>query len=155
MGLVMTGSLMVGQMAPLFSAPNDAGDNVQLATLLSNGNLLIAFIHGTWCAHCVQTLYMLQHNTQWFSAAGVQIAVAAIDSPFVLRIFRKTAPVPITYTLLADQDQVVHKTYHLEALSAYMTIDRVGIIRGVFIDPDHQSYPGRSIITQSFDVVGK
>jgi len=142
-------NLQIGQNAPPFSISNDRKQVIHLDSLLREGDLLLTFIHGTWCPHCVQTLYLLQRTAKSFADAGIQVAAVAFDDPPALSIFRQTAPVPITFTLLADKDQSVHKSYHLEALSAYVTVDKVGIVRGVFFDGDHQSFPGRSAIIQS------
>lgn len=142
-------NLQVGQSAPRFSITNDQKQVIQLDSLLREGELLLTFIHGTWCPHCVQTLYRLQKIAKPFADANIQVVVVAIDEPPVLNIFRQTAPVPITFTLLADKDQSVHKAYHLETLSAYITVDQSGMVRGVFLDGDHQSFPGRSAIIQS------
>ncbi|MDL1885505.1 redoxin domain-containing protein [Anaerolineae bacterium CFX8] len=141
--------LKVGQTAPHFSAVDDQKKPVHLEGLLENGKLLLAFIHGTWCPHCVQTIYRLRRAANTFAQEGIGIAVVAIDDPKTLGIFRQSAVPTIPFTLLADNDQSVHKAYHLEQVSAYIALDKAGIIRGVFIDADHHSYPGHAAIVQA------
>jgi peroxiredoxin len=103
----------IGQPAPAFSVMNDEKACVHLVDLLQEQDLLLAFIHGTWCPHCVQTLYRLRRTAMTFANAGIGIAVVAIDAPAALNIFRKTAEPAISFTLLADEDESVHKTYGL------------------------------------------
>jgi peroxiredoxin len=141
--------LEIGQPAPRFSATNDEKVCVHLPDLLQEHGLLLTFIHGTWCSHCVQTLYRLRRAAPVFTQAGIGIAVVAVDAPAVLRIFRQSASPAIAFPLLADEDENVHRTYGLVHASAYIALDQSGITRAVFPDPDHHSYPGHLPIIQA------
>lgn len=147
----MTDQIMIeiGHSAPAFSLMSDEKNCVNLPDLLRGQDLLLAFIHGTWCPHCVQTLYRLRRAATTFSSAGIGIAVVAIDAPDALNIFRRTAEPSIPFVLLADEDEVAHKSYGLQHLSAYIALNNVGIVRAVFLDKDHHSYPGHTAIIQS------
>lgn len=141
--------LEVGQAAPAFSVMNDAKQRVELADLLRDQNLLLVFIHGTWCPHCVQTIYRLRRTNNIFASAGVGIAVLAIDAPEALHIFRQSAEPAIPFPLLADEDEAVHHAYDLPHLNAYFVIDQAAVVRAVFPDKDHHSYPGHTAIIQA------
>lgn len=141
--------LQIGQVAPHFSVVDDQKKPVHLEELTRHGNLLLAFIHGTWCPHCVQTIYRLRRAAATFAQEGIGIAVVAIDDPNTLSVFRQSAMPAIPFPLLADKDQAVHKAYHLEKMSAYIALDTSRMIRGLFLDADHHSYPGHSAIVQA------
>ena len=53
----MDRQLQVGQIAPNFIAIDDQKKQVSLTELIHHTHLLLAFIHGTWCPHCIQTIY--------------------------------------------------------------------------------------------------
>jgi peroxiredoxin len=141
--------LQIGQIAPDFSAVDDQKKPVHLEELTRNSHLLLTFIHGTWCPHCVQTIYRLRRAASTFAQEGIGIAIVAVDDPNTLRIFRQSAVPAIPFPLLADKDQLIHKAYHLDQLSAYIALDKSRIIRGLFLDADHHSYPGHSAIVQA------
>ncbi|MBZ0277750.1 MAG: redoxin domain-containing protein [Anaerolineae bacterium] len=141
--------LEIGQPAPHFSALNDDNVCVHLPDLLQENGLLLAFIHGTWCSHCVQTLYRMRRSASVFTQAGIGIAVVAVDAPATLRIFRQSAYPAIPFTLLADEDESVHGAYGLAHTSGYIALDQSGVIRAVFPDHDHHSYPGHLPIIQA------
>lgn len=144
---------VVGLHAPEFTLHDEKNQSTPLKGIMGEKGLLLAFIHGTWCSHCVQTLYRLRRHSAFYEQAGIRLSVIAIDPPSALRVFKMSANPPLAYTLLADEDEQVHKLYELEHVGAYIVIDAAGIVRSKFLDFDHHGWPGHARVLEAFAVL--
>ena len=141
---------VVGLHAPDFTLRDEKNQSAPLKGIIGENGLLLAFIHGTWCSYCVQTLYRLRRHSAFYDQSGISLAVIAIDPPSALKVFKMSANPPLAYPLLADEDEQVHKLYGLEHIGAYIVIDVAGIVRSKFLDLDHHGWPGHARVLEAF-----
>ncbi|MBQ4832174.1 AhpC/TSA family protein [Pseudoalteromonas sp. MMG010] len=69
------------QIAPDFSLPNQHGEQVQLATLLAKGPVVITFYRGSWCPYCNLQLKALQLRLPEIHALGAQLVAISPQMP--------------------------------------------------------------------------
>lgn len=136
----------VGVQLPPFSVPDDTEQQRTPDNLIGSRGLLLAFVHGTWCAPCVPTYYALAKYAPVYIKEGVAVAVVSGDNPQSLRNFRKTAPAPLPYTLLADADEQVHELYQTGTTRVWLLADAGGVIRMKHLDPDGHNKPSHSML---------
>lgn len=132
-----------------FTLLNDQKQPVALHDLPGEKGLLLTFIHGTWCSSCVQTLYRLRQYEKIYAQEGFSVAAVAIDSPAALNVFRLSANPALSFPLLADEDEIIHKEYGLHHTGAYLVLDHNLTIRESFLDTNHQGWPGHFRILEA------
>lgn len=141
---------VVGAPAPDFALSDEEGHTTTLAATLGRQGGLLTFVHGVWCAACVEAIYRLQRHAQAYGERGVGVAVVAIDPPERLHTFKLSASRTMAFLmLLADPDRRVHRQYGLEKVGAYLLLDREGVLRVKFLDTDHRGWPGHRRILEA------
>ncbi len=132
-----------------FTLPDETRKPRQLRDLPGDNGLLLAFIQGTWCSPCIQTLYFLAKQSQSIRALGVNIAVVAIDEPHTLDAFRRTASLPLNYTILADEEQTVRRAYGLMGEEIYFLTDSALNLRVQFLNVAGQNRPTPNMLAEA------
>ncbi len=143
----------IGSQAADFSLLNDQKQTIALNQLPATKGLLLAFIHGTWCSACVQTLFRLRQYEKMYLKEGFSVVAIAIDSPSALNIFRRSAQPVLGFPLLSDETETVHQNYGLYHIGAYLIIDHNLTIRGRFLDEKHQGWPGHFRIMEVMQAI--
>lgn len=136
----------VGHQIPEFQLQDEEGTIHHARDLRGSSGLLLIFVHGTWCASCVSTFYMLSKHTPIYHRHGINVAVLSADDPPALRNFKISAPKPINYTLLADADQGVHQQYNVGHAGLWLLADSSGVVRAKFVDETAHHPPPHSEI---------
>lgn len=151
---------MVDELGPLVDAPipafsllNDAGNAVTVREVLDKKGAVLAFIHGTWCPTCVQTLYQFQRHVDDYAEREVGVAVVAVDPVHQLHVFKLSTEQPMPFTFLSDADGAVHEQYHLAHAAAYLVVDDNATLKQKYVDPDHHSLPGQRTLLEAVDSV--
>lgn len=132
-----------------FTLPDETQTPRQLSDLPGDNGLLLAFIQGTWCSPCIQTLYFLARQAQSIRELGVNIAVVAVDDPHTLDAFRRTASLPLNYIIMADKEQRVRGQYGLMGEEVYFLADSALYLREQFMNPDGQSRPTPNMLAEA------
>ncbi len=136
----------IGEPVPYFELLDETGHLRTIDALMGEAGLMVVFVRGTWCPQCIQTLYYLGKYSNTFKAHGLGVAIIAIDEPRALNNFKLSAPVAVNFPLLADANQVVRNQFDIAMSETYLLIDRQGIIRADFFDPDGHSRPASQAI---------
>ena len=133
---------VVGGTAVDFSLEDDSSHQIGMQQIVGENGVMLAFIHGTWCMGCVQTLYQLQRHAHTYEKEGVKIAVVSSDPPHRLNAFRRSAASNISFSLISDQKGALREQYNLHQASALLLIDKARTIQEKFVDPAHHRIPG-------------
>ena len=157
-------SLKVGDVVSNFELPNAVGKTVQLKTLLDQGPVVVTFYRGGWCPFCSAELQAYEQVFEEIGKLGATVVAISPQTPDnSLTMAEKQA---LTFEVLSDvHNEVARKfgiVYHvqdeLQALyedlgldlpafngdnsfdlpvPATYVIDKVGMIRMAFVDPDY------------------
>lgn len=74
-------AIQVGDSFPSFSLPNQVGEQVAMAELLTKGPLLITFYRGEWCPFCNLALHAMQKHLSEFQSKGVTLVAISPELP--------------------------------------------------------------------------
>ena len=143
----------IGQSAPHITLNDDNNMQRTFNTLMGEAGLLLIFVNGTWCPTCVGTLYYLSKHTPHLTKMGVNTSVVAVDDAGTLRAFRLSASLPLTYTLLADPNEVARSAYGVTASEVYLLLDRQGTVHERFFDPAGYMRPSRAKLEASIQAM--
>jgi peroxiredoxin len=159
-----TTTIQVGQEFPSFELQDATGKFVSKDTLLKDGALLISFYRGEWCPYCNLELRALQKHLSDFKKKGVSLV--AISPQLPDNSISTAEKNELQFTVLSDVDNKLarqlgiiwsqpdafrslfqgfgidwQKTYGNENLEvpipATILVDKNGVIRNIFIDPDY------------------
>lgn len=130
-----TGKLAVGDQAPTFSLPNQAGQLVDLQNLLGHKKIVLFFYPKDHSAGCVAEVCAFRDQYEVFKQAGAEVIGISSDSVESHEQFAANHRLP--FTLLSDRDGTVRKLYGattLGILAGRVTyiIDQHGTIQHIF-----------------------
>ena len=74
-------ALHTGDDAPEFTLNDVRGGAVSSKDLLSDSMLIVSFIRGSWCPHCVAELRAMQTSLSMMNAVDVNIVVVSPQKP--------------------------------------------------------------------------
>jgi len=74
-------ALKVGDKAPDFTLPNATGEDISLATLLSEGAVVINFYRGAWCPYCNLELAAFQKALPEIESLGAKLIAISPNLP--------------------------------------------------------------------------
>lgn len=154
----------VGDTAPDFTLPDAQGGNFSLKDALKKGPVVLTWFRGEWCPFCNKQLSGLQDRLGEFDAAGA--TVVAISPQTMDHTEATVTKDSVKFHMLSDEGFKVGEAYGVkyelppamkEQLKKYKldlskfnggegdslpltvsyVIDRQGVIRYAFIDPDY------------------
>jgi peroxiredoxin len=157
--------LSVGTRAPDFSALRADGRPYKFSAGHLDHPYILIFYRGGWCPYCNGQLADMRLVEPRLRASGFEVLFVSTDRPELLYSSLKTQN--ITYTLLSDGPlraaQAFHVAYHLDdkqyadqlkwgvdlekttgttehalPVPSVFIIDKAGIIRFVYSNPDYQ-----------------
>jgi thiol-disulfide isomerase/thioredoxin len=113
-------------LAPSFTLPSRAGDNVSLAQL--KGKVVMLNFWASWCGPCRQEMPLLDQMHKRYSALGFTLVGVNVDadSKDAEQWLSKT---PVSFPVLFDRDSKVSKLYEVSAMPSTVFIDRKGNVR--------------------------
>lgn len=101
----------VGQEFPIFSLPNQDGDEVTRDELLKGGPLVITFYRGVWCPYCNLDLKNIEEYADRFREAGGQVLAISPELPeHSKESIRKNK---LSYPILFDKGNTLAETLGL------------------------------------------
>ncbi|MBL8671092.1 MAG: AhpC/TSA family protein [Alphaproteobacteria bacterium] len=156
-------SVAVGQPMPSFLLPNVEGRLVDSAELLARGPLVVSFFRGEWCRFCRPALAALREAAPAIAAAGASLVAITPDTGEAATDAKRKLALP--FDILSDADGGVGLAFGIlfrlpEAIldvfqadgpdlplrhgneawtlpvPATYVVDRDGIVRFRFVDPD-------------------
>jgi len=123
-------SPLIGQVAPDFTLPNLAGEEVKLSSL--KGKVVLLDFWATWCPPCVRSLPVLAEVTKPLESQGVVFyAVNAREDAAKIQEFLKSKELNIP--VLRDADGAIMKLYGVQSIPQSVLIDKEGVIRAVHV----------------------
>ena len=154
----------IGDEAPNFTLPNATGGEVELASHLAEGPVVLTFYRGTWCPYCNTELRDLQAVLPEIEAAGASLIAISPQEPDSSLSMRDKHN--LTFPVLSDAGNAVSRNYGLvfsvgedvkeryEAtgidlavvngddtwelpVPATYVIDTAGVIRFAFVEADY------------------
>jgi peroxiredoxin len=160
---VASRALQIGDRAPDFLLPDAHGRLLSSEHLRNEGPLVVSFYRGGWCPFCNAELRALQATKAQFDSLKAGLVVLSPETRDLPRQLKRQLNLDLT--LLADVDHGVAisygvlfrvpdetKTYYaakgydfghshgstewMLPIPATFVIDRNGIVRGSFVEPD-------------------
>lgn len=128
--------VLVGDKAPDFSLPSQAGDLVRLSDFIGKKNVVLYFYPRDFTVGCTKearTFKVLYDELRKFDAEVIGVSSDSVDSH---KGFAESCGLP--YPILSDEEKKVRALYSVPStlgiISGRVTyiIDKEGIVRGVF-----------------------
>lgn len=113
-------------VAPTFTLPSRAGDNVSLEQL--KGKVVMLNFWASWCGPCRTEMPLLEqmhkrYSSLGFTMVGVNVEANTADAERWLK------DTPVSFPVLFDRESKVSKLYDVNAMPSTVFIDRKGNIR--------------------------
>ena len=131
--LVLAGSTLVSaapeaKMAPEFTLPDLAGEDVVLSERLKEGPVIVDF-WATWCKPCIKAFPDLQEIFDNYKDCGLSVFAISIDGPrSTSRVGALIKSKGNTFEVLLDPAQKVAKKFHVTSVPRTVLIDTDGEI---------------------------
>jgi peroxiredoxin len=162
-------ALTVGAQAPRFNLPAATGQTLALDDLLTNGPVVLTFYRGAWCPYCNIALRSLQQHHEAITARGARLVAVSPQTPD--ESLTLTEKHDLAFDVLSDIGSDTAKQYGLAVydklgfdlqrvndghprtlpLPATYVIDRDGIIRWAFVNPDYTTRAEPASILAALD----
>ena len=130
------GKPKVGDVAPDFTLPDQAGTPVHLTDLLGHGPVVLYFYPKDATPGCSTEARAFQAGYDRFVAAGAEVVGISVDSVASHRRF--AAKEKLTFRLLSDRDGTVRDRYGVDKTLGLFpgrvtfVIDATGIVRRIY-----------------------
>lgn len=151
----MARGIQVGDKAPDFTLPSQAGEQVRLSDRLGERIVVLYFYPKDETVGCTKEACAFRDSYEVFAEAGAEVIGVSSDSVDKHAAFAGHHELP--FTLLSDQSGQVRKSYAVPATLGLLpgrvtyVIDRAGTVRHVF---SSQTNIGRHV-NDALDVVKK
>ena len=151
----MARGIQVGDKAPDFTLPSQAGEQVRLSDRLGERIVVLYFYPKDETVGCTKEACAFRDSYEVFAEAGAEVIGVSSDSVDKHAAFAGHHELP--FTLLSDQGGRVRKSYAVPATLGLLpgrvtyVIDRAGTVRHVF---SSQMNIGRHV-NDALDVVKK
>ena len=115
-------------VAPDFTLPNLAGEEVTLSELLKEGPVIVDF-WATWCKPCIKAFPDIQKVFDNYKDCGLTVLAVSIDGPrSSSRVASLIKSKGNTFEVLLDPSQKVAKKLHVTSVPRTVLIDTNGKI---------------------------
>lgn len=123
--------LTVGQQAPDFTLPNQAGQLVQLSTLLQQSRVLVYFYPKAMTPGCTVQACGLRDSRTQLADFNVQVVGISTDSPARLAKFEQKEQ--LNFVLLGDEEHTAAEAFGVWGEKKFMGKTYDGIHRISFL----------------------
>ncbi len=132
-------SLIIGDLAPDFTLPNQFGEQVTLSSFRGVKPVVVVFYPLSFSGICTGELCEIRDNFDHFERSGVELLAISVDSKFVQKMFAERES--YKFSVLADfwphgkvaQDYGVFLEEHGIANRATFVIDKDGVLVAKFV----------------------
>jgi peroxiredoxin len=114
--------LKVGDMAPDFTATNQANKSVELKNLLTKGDVVVIFYRGQWCPYCNKQLSKINDSLSMITAKGA--TVVAITPETAENVAKTITKTKATFDVLEDKGMAIMKNYKVNFAVDEKTIEK-------------------------------
>jgi peroxiredoxin Q/BCP len=130
-------ALKIGDYCPLFSLPNQFGEQIHIQNFIGKRNLVIYFYPKDDTPGCTKEACTFRDRHEEFKDLGCEVTGISSDSPEKHQKFAEKHR--LSFTLLSDSSNEVRKMFGVPTnlfglLPGRVTyvIDKKGIIRGIY-----------------------
>ncbi|HLV48410.1 MAG TPA: thioredoxin-dependent thiol peroxidase [Aliidiomarina sp.] len=123
--------LQAGDKAPNFTLPNEHGEATSLASLLTQGRVLLYFYPKAMTPGCTVQAQNLRDQKQALADKNTIAVGVSIDAP--KRLAKFTERDELNFTLLGDEDHAVAEAFGVWGLKKFMGREYDGIHRISFL----------------------
>ena len=126
----------VGEPAPLFSLPNEAGEEVKLEDYIGKKSIVLYFYPKDYTGGCTAQACSFRDRYELFLKAGAEVIGISADSSESHTEFSASYKLP--FVLLSDEKNEVRKLYNVGSTLGIIPgrvtyiIDKQGIIQHIF-----------------------
>ena len=114
--------LRVGEQAPDFESPTDAGEVFKLREALKKGPVVLVFYRGGWCPYCNKQMNELKKDLDEFKKRGAVLVALSVDK--VDKAAETQMKSELGFSLLSDPDAEVIGKYNLTLQLDAPTLDK-------------------------------
>jgi len=138
--MIQSAAPQVGDLAPDFTLPSTAGNDVTLSSFRGRSNVVLAFFPLAFTSTCTAELCEFSRDFPQFDGVNAKVFGISVDSIPTLKAFR--AKHDITIDLLSDFKRSVCRAYGtlLEdkffSNRSYFVVDQQGLIRWTFTEAE-------------------
>lgn len=122
---------IIGNMAPVFSLPNQRGESVSLKDFRGKKTVVLYFYPRASTPGCTVQACGIRDYQEEFASRDVVVLGVSPDSVKKLQGFEEKQG--LNFDLLADEDHAVAEKYGVWALKKFMGRESMGIVRTTFI----------------------
>ena len=151
-------NVSVGQKAPDFELPDQAGFPWSLSGQLTTGPVMLVFYGGDWCPYCNGQLVSFAREYGEFERRGVQVVGISVDPPeFNAEMHGKLL---LPFPLLSDARGDLSKLYGLwdedEGVSkpSLVVLDQSREIRHLYVGDDFSDRPENKEVFAALSKLG-
>ena len=143
--------LKVGDMAPDFSAKDQAGKTISLKQALQKGPVVMLFYRGQWCPYCNKQMSRFSDSLSMLTAKGASVlAITPETAENVKKTIEKTKSI---FPVLEDQGLAIMKMYKVNFAVDEKTITKY---KGYGIDFDKANATnGANLPVPATYIIGK
>jgi peroxiredoxin len=109
----------VGSQVPDFTVTNAGGEAVSLSSLARENGIVLGFLHGTYCAACLQQLARANRYSGPLDAHGVEFVWIVDDSPDNVASYAVAADPPPRFQMVPDSSPSASHHFGLYADSRF------------------------------------
>jgi peroxiredoxin len=114
--------LKVGDMAPDFTATNQAGKSIQFKKLLTKGDVVLVFYRGQWCPYCNKQLSKINDSLAAITAKGA--TVLAITPETEENVAKTVTKTKASFDVLSDKGLAIMNSYKVSFAVDEKTIEK-------------------------------
>ncbi len=108
---VMPKGLLVGDMAPDFTAKDNKGNTVTLSKQLKKGDVVLIFYRGQWCPFCNRQLSGLNDSLALITGKGAQLM--AITPEVMENVGKTVEKTKASFPIIADENLAIMRSYQV------------------------------------------
>ncbi|MBL7841153.1 MAG: AhpC/TSA family protein [Cyclobacteriaceae bacterium] len=101
--------LVVGEIAPDFTATDQTGKKVNLKQELVKNSVVLVFYRGQWCPYCNKELQALEDSLQYIRTKGATVIAVTPELPE--NISKTVDKTKASYAVLHDQGLKIMRSY--------------------------------------------
>ena len=114
--------LSIGEKAPGFTAKDNQGNTISLASLLKKGEVVLLFYRGQWCPYCNKQLSNLNDSLTGISTKGATLL--AVTPETMENVTKTIGKTKASFPIISDNELAIMKIYQVAFQVDQPTQDR-------------------------------
>ena len=149
--------LVIGEMAPNFSALDANNESISLKEALQDGPVVLVFYRGFWCPVCNAHLATLQDSLQMIESTGARVMAISPEKPEYLEKMSERSGAQ--FTLLYDENYEIATAFDVNYKPKSSQLMTYNVALGAKIKKSHTSdaqnlpIPATFIINKNGEII--